>query len=229
MTIAPERQDAEFNSALDYVPAVRGYAVLINGPGADGGETLALWTLSALGTATGAWVLPLTGLDESHLIAVMTMARGRCLVGWTKETATEALDKAEATLPAALVTRLRIASLAIPDLIAETREHRVLYSNALTANGSQATAKIASLKWKRELPSEGQEASALSRQPVSVSSPTVSAALAMAGALRQAIGYWQETEEARYRRPQLRALGEPQPLPPRWRACLQAAESGMEV
>ena len=49
------------------------------------------------------------------------------------------------------------------------------------------------------------------------------AALALTSAVAMAAELWQDTEQARYRRKYLRALGEPQPLPPRWLARLRAA------
>jgi hypothetical protein len=228
VTSTPERQEAVPGIALDYLPGVRGHAVLVAGPGAGGGDALAVWTLSALGTATGAWVLPLAGLDESRLLAVMNMVRGRCLVGWTAETSTEALAKIEAALPTVLATRLRAATLEIPALLAEIREHRVRYSEALTAHSPTATSKTAPLRWARELPNAGDEATVLSPHHVSAASPASSAALSAAGALTRSIDYWQETEETRCRRPHLRSLGERQLLPPRWLARLRSANSSME-
>jgi Family of unknown function (DUF6218) len=229
MTSTPEYQDIVSGVALDYLPGVRGYAVLLAGPGADGAEALAVWTLSALGTATGAWILPLADLDKSRLSAIMNMVRGRCLVGWTTDIATEALDKIEAALPGALVTRLRASALEIPSLLAETREHRALYSEALAAYSATVPAKIAApLKWPRELPNKGDEALVLSPQYVSTAGPAASAALSLAGALSRAIDYWQETEETRYRRPSLRSLVERQTLPPRWLTRLRDANSSMK-
>ena len=227
MTIALESRDADSGGALDYLPGVRGHAVLVTGPGADGEEALAVWALGALGTATGAWVLPLAELDGS-LFAVMKMVRGRCLVGWTEQSATDSLEKVEAALPAALVTRLRAGGLAIPSLLAETREHRTRCTAALTAYSATAASKIAPLKWARDLPDEGDEAAALSPRHVYAASPVAATALTLARSLSRAIDLWQETEEARYRRPYLRSLGEQQLLPPRWLARLRAAESGVE-
>jgi len=229
MTVASERQDAEPTAALDYVPGVRGHAVLLTGPGADGEDALAVWTLGAFGTATGAWVLPLVSLDDSCLLPVMSMVRGRCLVGWSEATATEALDKVEGALPAALVARLRAGAMAIPSLIAETRKFRMRYTEAVTAYGATAISKIAPLKWATTLPADGNEATALSPRHVSAASPVARAALTVAAGLSRAVELWQETEEARYRRPYLRSLGERQPLPPRWLARLRAAESGLEA
>jgi hypothetical protein len=228
MTVAPESQDAETGAALDYVPGVRGHAVLVTGPGVDGEDALAVWILGAFGTATGAWVLPLKSLDESYLSSVMTMVRGRCLVGWTEATAVEALDKVEGALPPTLVADLRAGSLAIPELVAETREHRARYTQAVTEYGASATSKIAPMKWPGQLPEEGNEVIGLSPRPVSAASPVAGAALTAAKALSRAVELWQETEEARYRRPYLRSLGERQPLPQRWLSCLRAAESGLE-
>lgn len=228
MTVAQEAQDAGSGAAVDYVPGVRGHAVLVAGPGADGEEALAVWVLGAFGTATGAWVLPLAGLDEPYLLSVMSMVRGRCLVGWSEQSAADALDKVEGALPVALVARLRAASVAIPDLIAETREHRVRYAEAVAAYSAAVTSKIAPLAWAGTLPDDGNEIAALSPRHVSAASSVACAALSVAGALNRAVELWQETEEARYRRPYLRPLGERQPLPPRWLARLRAAEPGRE-
>jgi len=228
MAVTPASQDAESSPALDYVPGVRGHAVLVTGRDAAGEDALAVWILGAFGTATGAWVLPLAGLDESRLLSVLSMVRGRCLVGWSEVTATEALDKVEGTLPPALVVRLRAGSLAIPDLVAETREHRARHAAEVTAYSATVNSKIAPLKWAGRLPEQGDEVSALSPRHVSAASPVAGAALTVAGALSRAIELWQETEEARYRRPYLRSLGERQPLPPRWLAHLRAAESERE-
>jgi hypothetical protein len=228
MTVAQEIQDAGSGAAVDYAPGARGHAVLVTGPGSDGEEALAVWVLGAFGTATGAWVLPLASLDEPYLLSVMSMVRGRCLVGWSEQAAAEALDKVEAALPTALVARLRAASVAIPDLFAETREHRARYAEAVTAYSATVTSKITPLTWTGTLPDVGNEIAALSPRHVSAAGAVAGAALTMAGAFSRAVELWQETEEARYRRPYLRPLGERQPLPPRWLARLRAAESGME-
>jgi hypothetical protein len=229
MTVAPASQDAESSAALDYVPGVRGHAVLVTGRDAEGEDALAVWILGAFGTATGAWVLPLAGLDESRLLSVLSTVRGRCLVGWSEVAATEALDKVEGTLPPVLVARLSASSLAIPDLVAETREHRARHAETVTAYSATVNSKIAPLKWAGRLPDKGDEvAAALSPRHVSVATPVAGAALTLAGALSRAIELWQETEDARYRRPYLRSLGERQPLPPPWLLHLRAAESGRE-
>jgi hypothetical protein len=227
MAIAPENQDVWSGAALDYVPGVRGHAVLAIGPGADSDETLAIWTLGAFGTATGAWILPLASLDESSLLPIMSLLRGRCLVGWSEASATEPLDKVDGALPPGLVARLRASCAAIPDMIAETREHRARYSEAVTAHSTTVTSKIAPLKWAR-LPDDSDELRAMSPKYLNAASPVAAAALTVAGALRQTVDLWRETEETRYRRPYLRRLGERQPLPPRWLARLRTAESGLE-
>jgi hypothetical protein len=95
--------------------------------------------------------------------------------------------------------------------------------------GATAISKIAPLKWAGKLPEDGDEIAALSPRHLSAASPVAGAALTVAVALSRAVELWQETEEARYRRPYLRSLGERQPLPPRWLARLRAAESGLEV
>jgi hypothetical protein len=48
--------------------------------------------------------------------------------------------------------------------------------------------------------------------------------LSIAGAVERAVELWTDTEQIRYRRPYLRTLGEPQVLPPRWRARLTATQ-----
>ncbi|TWG24472.1 DUF6218 family protein [Actinoplanes teichomyceticus] len=226
--IASESQDAESSTVLDYLPGVRGHAVLVLGPGPDDQESLAIWTLSALGAATGAWILPLADLDSARLLRIMHMVRGRCLIGWTEDAATEALGEIEALLPAEMIARLRAGRLAIPDLVAEIREHRVHYSEELTAYSASTSSKLAPLKWARELPDEADEADVLTRRPAYAANPAAAVALTLAGTLRQVIDLWRETEEARYRRPYLRSLGELQILPPRWVGRLRAAESGSE-
>ncbi|BBH68823.1 hypothetical protein ACTI_55080 [Actinoplanes sp. OR16] len=228
MTIALESQDAESGTVLDYLPGVRGHAVLVLGPGPDDQECLAIWTLSALGAATGAWILPLADLESARLLPIMHMVRGRCLVGWTAEAATEALGKVEALLPAEMVAQLRAGYLTIPDLVAEIRELRAHYTEELAAHSVSTSSKIAPLKWARELPSEADEVGVLTTRPTYAANPAAASALSLVGTLRQIIDLWQETEEARYRRPYLRSLGELQVLPPRWVGRLRAAESGSE-
>jgi hypothetical protein len=230
MTIAREIREAETGVAAAYLPGVRGHAVLATGAMADGAEALAIWTLSALGNATGAWILPLATLDTERLLAVMHgMVRGRCLVGWTERSAATALAKVKKELPLALVARLRTESLAIPALIDETRAHRVRCEEELKAHGAAASSKIAPLAWPRPLPAPGAEAAALTPRHVSGASPVAIAALTVADALRNAIDLWQETEEARFRRRYLRTLGDQRLLPPRWAARLRIAESTPEA
>ncbi|WP_436520657.1 DUF6218 family protein [Actinoplanes sp. HUAS TT8] len=226
MTITAESQNADSGTTLDYPPGVRGYAVIVAGAGSDGADVVAIWILNPFGEPTGAWVRPLVDLDGERLTAIMGMVEGRCLVGWTEEAAAGALDKIEAVLPAEVVARLRAGVLAIPDLIAETREHRARYEEALAAYTATTTSKIAPLAWARALPSAGEEVAALSPRPIVAASPAASAALTLAKSLSQAIELWQMTEEARYRRPYLRSTGAQQSLPPRWLARLRRAESG---
>ncbi|GIF08936.1 DUF6218 family protein [Actinoplanes siamensis] len=214
-------------AALDYPPGVRGHAVIVTGANPDGAESLAVWILDPFGTPTGAWVLPLADLDGARLLEIMGMVRGRCPVGWTRESATEALGAVPGVLPAELVARLRAGSLAIPELVAETREHRARHVEALAAYRATATSKVAPLAWPRELPEAGAEAAALTPRPFHAASPAAAAALTLAKALGQAVELWQGTEETRYRRHYLRGTPQ-QHLPPRWLAHLRAAESGRE-
>jgi hypothetical protein len=228
MTVAAYDGDADQDVTSHYPPGVRGHAVIVIGAGTDGGDVLAVWILNPFGDPTGAWVLPLADLDGSRLLEIMTMVRGRCLVGWTEESAVAAFGKIEAALPPELVARLRATGLAIPGLIAETREHRARYDEALATYRATTGAKVSPLTWARDLPVPGDEEAALSPRPFYAASPAATAALIIAKSLGQAIELWQMTEEARFRRPYLRGLGPQQPLPPGWAARLRSAESGLE-
>jgi hypothetical protein len=228
MTVAAHDGDADQDITSHYPPGVRGHAVIVIDAGKDGEDALAVWTLSPFGEPIGAWVLPLADLDESRLLEIMTMVRGRCLVGWTEESAVAALGKIEAVLPPEFVARLRTTCLAIPGLIAEAREHRAHYDEELARYKAATGAKPAPFTWARDLPALGDEEAALSPRPFYAASPAATAALTVAKSLGQAIELWQMTEEARFRRPYLRGLGPQQPLPPGWTARLRSAESGLE-
>lgn len=221
-----EPVDDEVTAAVDYLPGVRGHAVVTMGQGADGGEALAVWRLGPTGRAVGAWVFASHALvDEGDLLGrVIESLFGRCLVDWTADGPAQALEQIAAVVPSAAVAALRDSLVVIPDLLAEITELRQRYAGALEAHRATAKSKFGPLVWAREVP-DGFDAARRSLTPAlsGVASPVAAQALGIAGALERAVELWQDTEQARYRRSYLRSLGEVQALPPRWMARLRAA------
>jgi uncharacterized protein DUF6218 len=189
---------ADLTVAAATIPGVRGHTVLAHGPDADGRDAVAVWRLDAFGTPIGAWVMRPgePGLDE-----VYHSVRGCAVVDWAADD------------PAVLL---------IDDLLDEIREHRRLYQEAHDAFRATRKAKITDLDWASEVPPADRARSVLTvHRPAA--SPVAAAALAVAGALRNAIELWEVTEQVRYRRVHLRSFGDAQPLPPRWLAALRTA------
>jgi hypothetical protein len=221
MTLASQAADDGLVAAADYVPGVRGHAVIAIGLDADGGEAIAIWRLGPTGVPVGAWVMSLDTARENpdDLRGIMTMMRGRCLVGWSTDDPVRTLDRLAAVLPPAVISGLASGVVAIPDLLAEIAEQRTRYADALEQYRSITKSKIVPLEWSREIPPPHT----LTPRHLGAASPVAGQALAVAGALHAAIGLWQDTESVRYRRPYLRQLGQPQALPPRWVARLRSA------
>ncbi|MFF0316943.1 DUF6218 family protein [Micromonospora sp. NPDC005252] len=220
---APEEAESELSIPVDYVPGARGHAVLAIGPDTDGAESLAVWRLGPTGRAGGAWVVRLDdAAQHDQLTRIMWMLQGRCLVGWDRETPVAILDRLADVLPPELVSTLRGYVLTIPELLTEITEHRSAYAEAVDRQRAVSTSKLAPLAWHTEVPDHEDLAVRLAVQP-RAASPVAGTALALTSAVAMTAQLWQDTEQARYRRRYLRALGEPQPLPARWLAWLRAA------
>ncbi|WP_371409137.1 DUF6218 family protein [Micromonospora zamorensis] len=219
----PEEFESELAIPVDYVPGARGHAVLAVGPDADGVEAVAVWRLSPTGRAGGAWVVRLDEVaQDDQLVRIMWMLQGRCLVGWDRGAPVAILDRIAYVLPQELVSTLRGYVLTVPELLAEIAEHRSAYAEAVDRQRAVSKSKLAPLAWPTEVPNHEDLAIQLAVQP-RAASPVAGSALALTSAVATTAQLWQDTEQARYRRKYLRALGEPQPLPPRWLARLRAA------
>lgn len=221
-------EDSGLAASVDYVPGVRGYAVLTAGPDEAGHDSLAVWRLGSTGQAVGAWVLRLDHAadDPGLLRSVLTSLTGRAVVDWTADAPAAALERVTPLLGDDTTTALAARIVLIPDLLTEIAEHRVRYAEALEAYRAGAKSKIAPFTWTSEVPATPQEArEQLSPEQPAAASPVAAAALTIAGAVERAVELWTDTEQIRYRRPYLRVLGDPQVLPPRWRARLTATGS----
>jgi hypothetical protein len=226
MTLAADAGDDEQITAIDYVPGVRGHAVITVGPDGDGAEALAVWRLGPTGVAVGAWILSLDAArnDPAALHGIMTMLRGRCLVGWSADDSVKSLHRVAGLVAPTMIDRLSDGVVTIPDLLAEIAECRKRYLGTLERYRSTTKSKIVPLTWARDVPLDVQAARlALTPHRAWTASPVAAQAVALAGALHQAIGLWQDTEGLRYRRSYLRSLGQPRALPPRWMARLRSA------
>jgi hypothetical protein len=200
---------ADLTVAAATLPGVRGHAVVASGPDADGRDAIAVWRLDAFGTAIGAWVVPLGGDPGLPALAdVYAGLRGCAVVSWTADS----LPDGSPAVPVLL----------IGDLLIEIREHRQRYTEAHDAFRATRKTKITGLAWPSEVPSPDRARTVLSVHH-RAASPVAADALAVAGAVRQAIELWQDTEQVRYRRVHLRTSGDAQPLPPRWLAALRSA------
>lgn len=224
MTDLVTHANAELSVPVDHVPGVRGYAVLAVGADGDGDEALAVWRLGPTGHASGAWIFRIRDLaaDHERLRNVLWLLHGRCLVDWQTDRPERALHRVESWLPPELISALRPGRLVIPDLLREIRDRRQACAEAVERHRSQARSTLVPLSWPVEVPESTEKARALltPRAPIGAA-PVATEALALAGAVRRAVEWWQDTEQARYRRAYLRPLGEVQPLPPRWLAALR--------
>lgn len=239
MTAQPMRANEELSVPGDYVPGVRGYAILVTGRdgGTDGdgdgggdresfgAESIAVWRLGATGYAAGAWILRLDDIeaDPQHLRDVMSLLRDRCLVDWDADRPEAALRRIERWLSADLVSALRSNLLFIPDLLHEVRKHRRVCSETVEQHRLTTKSAIVPLAWSVELPDDPDRARRMLTPAPMTATPVAAEALALAGTVRRAVELWQDTEQTRYRRTYLRSLGEVQPLPPRWLAALRKA------
>ncbi|WP_433528422.1 DUF6218 family protein [Micromonospora sp. CA-263727] len=219
-----DRFDDERAGPVDYVPGVRGHAVLAIGADSDGGEALAVWRLSATGRAGGAWVLRIDEAerDADQLVAVFRLLQDRCLIDWEAESAASILDRISHLLPAPMVSGLKGNVLTIPDLLDEIGEQRAQYDEAVERHRAMTKSKVVSLAWPTEMPDRKELAQRASVQPAAAS-PVAAAALALTSAVMVTAQLWEDTEQTRYRRTYLRSLGEPLPLPPRWLSRLREA------
>ncbi len=208
----------------DFVPGARGHAVLAVGADSDGREALAIWRLSAIGRAGGAWVLRFDEVerDAEQLVAVVRLLLDRCLIDWDVEAVTSILGRTGHLLPAPMVAALEGNVLAIPDLLDEIGEQRARYDEAVKRHRALSKSKIASLAWPTEVPAWKELAERTSVQPAAAS-PVAAAALALTSAVAATAQLWEDTEQTRYRRSYLGSLGDPLPLPPRWLARLREA------
>jgi hypothetical protein len=129
MTLAADAGDDEQITAIDYVPGVRGHAVITVGPDGDGAEALAVWRLGPTGVAVGAWILNLDAArnDPAALHGIMTMLRGRCLVGWSADDSVKSLHRVAGLVAPTMIDRLSDGVVTIPDLLAEIAECRKRY------------------------------------------------------------------------------------------------------
>jgi hypothetical protein len=197
---------ADLTVAAATIPGVRGHAVLAESP-----DATAVWRLDAFGTAIGSWVIPRAGDPDLPTVAdVYRGLLGCAIVTWAGD---------ERLLPAG---RPGAPVLLIDDLLAEIREHRDRYAEAHDAFRATRKTKITDLDWASEIPPPDR-ARALLTVNRPAASPVAEAALAVAGAVRNAIELWEVTEQVRYRRVHLRSFGDAQPLPPRWLAALRTA------
>ncbi|MEV4119968.1 DUF6218 family protein [Micromonospora sp. NPDC049645] len=225
MSIGVEAPANDLSIPIDYVPGVRGHAVLAVGPGSDGGEALAVWRLGPTGLAGGAWVVGFDDIeqDPGQLRRIMWNLQGRCLIGWDIEAPTGVLERITEVVPAELLSKLRGTILPIPELLKEISEHRSTYSLAVEQHRTRVKSKIAPLAWPTQMPDQEQLVTwAITDRFASVS-PVAATALTLTAAVARTAQLWQDTEQARYRRTYLRSLGEPQPLPPLWLARLRKA------
>ncbi|MEH0985568.1 DUF6218 family protein [Micromonospora sp. CPCC 205556] len=225
MSFGVEASENELSVTVDYVPGARGHGVLAVGLDSSGADALAVWRLSPTGRAGGAWVVRFDEIerDPEQLRRIMWMMQDRCLVGWDEEAPTAALARIAEVLPAELLTALRCNIVTIPELLAEIDEHRHVYAAAVEQHRASTKSKIARLAWPTEMPDQQELAKWAARAHSTAASPVAATALALTAVVASTAQLWQDTEQARYRRVYLRALGDPQPLPPRWLARLRRA------
>ena len=213
---------------VDYVPGVRGFAVLVVGPDGDGDEALAIWRLGATGHAVGAWIFRLGQVEANlgRLLNVLALLRDRCVVDWDADRPDAALRRIEPWLPADQVPAFRSNRLFLPDLLSQVREHRKTCAEAVERHRLNTKSALVPLSWGVDLPEDPAGARrVLAPSPVAAV-PVAAEALSLVGSVRRAVELWQDTEQTRYRRTYLRSLGEVRPLPSNWLAALRAAADG---
>ncbi|MEU7754294.1 DUF6218 family protein [Micromonospora sp. NPDC049171] len=225
MSIGIEAPENQLSIPIEYVPGVRGHAVLAVGPDSAGSEALAAWRLGPTGLAGGAWVMSFDQIerDPEQLRRIMWNVQDRCLIDWNSQTPVTVLERIADVIPAELLSRLADTVLTIPELLEEISTHRSAYSAAVEQHRTRVKSKIAPLAWATQMPDQEHLGTWAIRDRSATASPVAAAALAVTAAVARTAQLWQDTEQARYRRTYLRSLGEPQPLPPLWLAQLRKA------
>lgn len=227
MIVADDAFDNELSVPGDFVRGARGHAVLAIGPDSDGTEALAMWRLGPTGHADGAWLMRFDEIHEGveRLGQIVALLQDRCVIDWDRDVPVKVIDRIVDLVPAHIVDALRANVIEIPDVLVEIAEQRSSHADAVDRHRATTTSKskIAPLTWPSEVPTPQELAERSRRTPWESAPPVAVTALQVSAAVARAAQLWQETEQARYRREYLRALGEPQPLPPRWLARLRQA------
>ncbi|MFG1916766.1 DUF6218 family protein [Micromonospora sp. NPDC048898] len=225
MSIGIEAPENELSIPIEYVPGVRGHAVLAVGPDSAGSDALAVWRLGPTGLAGGAWVVPFDEIDRDpeQFRRIMWNVQDRCLIDWDRQTPVAVLARIADVVPAELLSRLAETILSIPELLEEISTHRSTYSTAVEQHRARVKSKIAPLAWATPMPDQEHLGAWAIKDRFASASPVAATALAVTAAVARTAQLWQDTEQARYRRTYLRSLGEPQPLPPLWLAQLRKA------
>ncbi|MFX0594950.1 DUF6218 family protein [Melissospora conviva] len=217
--------DDEQVATIDQWPGVRGHVLFAVGPGGDGADALGLWRVGPTGRPDGAWVLTFAEITETpqRLASLLATVSGRCLVDWSDETAGSTLERLTGLLPSDRLDALRDSLIVVPDLLAEIVEQRAGYDRLVAERATATRRKAVELPWPTEPGDVGRLQAAATRIAATAASPVAASALARTAAVNHLAELWHETERVRCRRKHLLALGEPQPLPPRWLGRLRAA------
>ncbi|MGA3541317.1 DUF6218 family protein [Micromonosporaceae bacterium DT194] len=217
--------DDEQVATIDQWPAVRGHVLLAVGPDGDGADALGIWRVGPTGRPDGAWVLTFAEITETpqRLTSLLATVSGRSLVDWSDEAAGATLDRLAGLFPSDRLDALRSSLIVVPDLLAEIVEQRAGYDRLVAEQATAIRRKVVELPWPTEPGDVGRLQVSATRTAAAAATPVAASALSLTAAVAHLAELWHDTERVRCRRKHLLALGEPQPLPPRWLGRLRAA------
>jgi len=217
--------DDEPIRVMEQVPGVRGHVVLAAGLDGDGADALAIWRAGPTGRADGAWALTFAEIARTpqRLCTIEAILSGRCLVAWSASDADLVLHRLAGLLPSGRLDALRGSLVVVPDLLAEIADQRAGYDHLVAERALATRRKATPLPWRTEPGDVNQLKVAAIAAASRAASPVAVSALALTAAVGHLAELWHETERVRCRRKHLKALGEPQLLPPRWLGRLRAA------
>lgn len=203
--------------------------MLVEGEHHAGDQAVAVWHASATGIPVGAWIrrVSLLASDPAAAGEMLRLTSHRALFCWDIEAGRRLLD----TL-AGWAQREPVAepvAVLLPDVLAETGEHRRAYESAVEEHQGRSKSKLSPLLWRRDIPVVDSwpafVRAARLHHPVAAS-PVAAKTLHLVRAVEWAAELWSQTETVRARRAYLAdRFGPATTLPARWLDKLRQAHS----
>ncbi len=222
-----EEELLESSLDVDYLPGVLGHVIVASGPDEEGREAVALWQVGPAGKPDGAWIFSSAREDPAAASRLVGLARQRALVAWDVSTEAGLLEHL-AQIADVTGGTWRDTYVSLPDALVEVIQWREKLIAEFETYRAGTASKVEPLKWPHRAPAGVTSMTELAGtgRVVRPAAPSQVAAgvLHLAMLTRWVAGLWQETEQARMRRPFLRQrYGPSMPLPPSWLASLRAA------